>query len=110
MRSELAFSDREKSGLTAVAPSWPFNTTTCVRRPELFQSCQSPCYRRRMRRIRPKWRAGRGARALKTVNEIEASIAALPAEDLLDLHDIFRELANSPLNRLALVEMRRRQL
>ena len=63
-----------------------------------------------MPKIKLKWRADRGARALKTVNEIEASIAALPAEDLLDLHDIFSELANSPLNKLALAEMRRRHL
>ncbi len=63
-----------------------------------------------MQRNRPKWRADRGARAIKTLNEIEASIAALPAEDLLDLHDIFRDLVNSPLNSFALAEMRRRQL
>jgi hypothetical protein len=37
----------------------------------------------------PTWRADRGARALKTVSEIEASIASLHDEDLLDLHDIF---------------------
>jgi len=59
---------------------------------------------------KPKWRADRGARALKILQKIEASIAALPAEDLLDLHDIFRDLADSPLNTLALAEMRRRSL
>ena len=47
---------------------------------------------------------------MKILQEIEASIAALPAEDLLDLDDIFRDLADSPLNTLALAEMRRRSL
>lgn len=63
-----------------------------------------------MQRDKSKWRADRGARALRTAKEIEASIAALPAEDLLDLHDIFSELANNTLNTLALAEMRRRNL
>lgn len=47
---------------------------------------------------------------MRTVKEIKASIAALPAENLLDLHDIVSELANNPLNTLALAEMRRRNL
>lgn len=63
-----------------------------------------------MQRDKPKWRADRGARALKTVSEIEASIAALPAEDLLDLHDIFAGSAESPLGALTYNEMRRRNL
>ena len=63
-----------------------------------------------MHRNKPKWRADRGARALKTVSEIEASIIGLPAEDLLDLHDIFAGLAGSRLGTLASEEMRRRNL
>ena len=63
-----------------------------------------------MQRNKPKWRADRGARAIKTVSEIEASIAALPAEDLLDLQDIFAELAGSTLATLASDEMRQRNL
>ena len=63
-----------------------------------------------MQRDKPKWRADRGARALKTVSEIEASIAGLPAEDPLDLHDIFVESAGSMLSVLAFEEMRRRNL
>ena len=63
-----------------------------------------------MQRDKPKWRADHGARALKTVSEIEASVAALPAEDLLDLHDIFAGLAESPLGALTFNEMRRRNL
>ena len=57
-----------------------------------------------------KWRANRVARALKTISEIEASIRALHDEDLLDLHDIFAETANSALGRLAAHEMARRNL
>ncbi len=49
---------------------------------------------------KPKWRADRGARALKTISEIEASILALHDEDLLNLHDIFAETATSALGRL----------
>lgn len=63
-----------------------------------------------MQRNKPKWRADRGARALKTVNDIEASIAALPAEDLLDLHDIFVGSVGSTLGSIAFDEMRRRNL
>ncbi|MGY2737245.1 hypothetical protein [Sphingomonas sp. UYP23] len=59
---------------------------------------------------RPKWRADRGARALKKVSEIEASIVALHDEDLLDLYDIFAEAATSALGKLAAHEMARRNL
>ena len=63
-----------------------------------------------MQRTKPKWRADRGARALKTVSEIEASILALHDEDLLDLHDIFADTATSALGKLASHEMARRNL
>jgi hypothetical protein len=57
-----------------------------------------------------KWRADHGARALKTVDEIEASIASLNDDDLLDLHDIFIGSPTSALATLASAEMRRRNL
>ncbi len=63
-----------------------------------------------MLRNKPKWRADRGACALKTTSEIEASIVVLAAEDLLDLHDMFMESAESPRKKLALDEMSRRNL
>jgi len=63
-----------------------------------------------MQRDNPKWRADRGARALKTVSQIEASIAALDDEDLLDLHDIFLETPNSQLGGFAAIEVQRRSL
>jgi hypothetical protein len=63
-----------------------------------------------MQRNKPKWRADHGARALKAVSQIEASIIALDDEDLLDLHDIFLETPNSPLGGLAAVEVQRRGL
>jgi hypothetical protein len=68
------------------------------------------CYGLPMQKQKPKWRADRATRALKTVNEIEASIVALHDEDLLDLHDIFAEATSSALGMLALNEMRRRGL
>ena len=63
-----------------------------------------------MQRDEPRWRADRGARAVKTLNEIKASIAPPPAEDFLDLHDIFVGSAESPLGTLAFDGMRCRSL
>jgi len=57
-----------------------------------------------------KWRADRGARALKTVSDIEASIGSLNDEDLLDLHDIFIGSPTSALATFASAEMQRRNL
>jgi hypothetical protein len=57
-----------------------------------------------------KWRESRANRAAATLSEIEASVGALHAECLLDLHDIFREKPDSPLARLAEAEMERRGL
>jgi hypothetical protein len=42
-----------------------------------------------MLKRRRKWRADPGARAIKRIANIEASVAALADEDLLDLADIF---------------------
>jgi len=63
-----------------------------------------------MQKDKPKWRADRGARALKIFAQIEASIVALPAEDLLDLHDIFAGSPGSVIGSLAADEMGRRNL
>ncbi len=63
-----------------------------------------------MQRDKTKWRADHGARALKTVSQIEASIVALDDEDLLDLRDIFLETPNSPLGGFAAIEVQRRSL
>jgi hypothetical protein len=63
-----------------------------------------------MQRNKPKWRADRGARAVKTVSEIEESILSLHDEDLLDLHDIFAGSPGGALEALASSEMRRRNL
>lgn len=63
-----------------------------------------------MQRTKPKWRADRGANALKIFSEIETSIVALNDEDLLDLQDIFAGSPGSALGTLALDEMRRRNL
>ena len=57
----------------------------------------------------PKWRADRGARALKTVAEIETLIAALKPDDLLDLQDIFAESPDAQLSVMANDEIKRRQ-
>ena len=55
-------------------------------------------------------RANPGAKALRTVREIEATIVALGDEDLLDLQDIFAEAPTSALGTLASDEVRRRGL
>ena len=59
---------------------------------------------------RTKWRADRGARAVKTVSQIGAEVAALNDEDLLDLYDIFAGSTASALAALATDEMHRRNL
>ena len=62
------------------------------------------------RRVKSRWRADRGARAVKIVNQIEAEVAALNDEDLLDLYDIFAGSTVSALATLAAAEMQRRNL
>jgi len=61
-------------------------------------------------RLKSKWRADRGARAKKSVSQIEAEVAALNDEDLLDLYDIFAGSKVSALATLAAAEMQRRNL
>jgi len=63
-----------------------------------------------MQRHKPKWRADHGARALKTVRQIEEAIVVLGDEDLLDLHDIFLGTPNSTLGEIAGREVQRRGL
>ncbi len=63
-----------------------------------------------MQKERKKWRADAGSRAVKFVQEIEASISSLDDEDLLDLHDIFRGDLSTPIAVLALAKMRVRNL
>jgi hypothetical protein len=63
-----------------------------------------------MKTNRPKWRADHGAKALKIVSDIEASIIALNDGDLLDFQDIFAELPDCTLGAWASNEMRRRNL
>jgi hypothetical protein len=79
--------------------------------PRRVQSLPDRCYRRPMQnRVKSKWRADRGARAIKTVSQIEAEVAALNDEDLLDLYDIFAGSTVSELATLASAEMQRRNL
>lgn len=63
-----------------------------------------------MKTDRLKWRADRGARALKAISEIEASITALSDEDLLDLQDIFITSPNGFLAIAANQEVQRRNI
>lgn len=61
-----------------------------------------------MRRLREKRQADQQSRAIKRLAAIEAEVACLQDEDLLDLADIFRERADGPLARAAQAEMNRR--
>ncbi len=63
-----------------------------------------------MKTDRKKWRADRGTRALNLLANIEASIAELADEDLLDLADIFSEKPQAAINDLASAEMLRRNI
>ena len=63
-----------------------------------------------MKSPRIKWRADHGSRALKSVRDIQASIEALGAEDLLDLLDIFSEAQDSLLREFAQAEVAERGL
>lgn len=63
-----------------------------------------------MTRQRTKWRADHGARAMKRFAELEASIAALGDEDLLDLADIFTGEPSTVLWDIAFAEMTRRNI
>lgn len=61
-----------------------------------------------MLKSRMKRRADPGSRAMKRLSQIEASIAALNNEDLLDFADIFRPDSRSPLAETASAEMEKR--
>lgn len=63
-----------------------------------------------MQRPKTKWRADHGARAVKLVDRIAASIAQLDDEDLLDLQDIFADDRECPLETMASLEIERRGL
>lgn len=63
-----------------------------------------------MQRDKPKWRADKGAHALRTFKEIKLSIASLHDEDLLDLQDIFSESPTSALGIWASEEITRRNI
>jgi hypothetical protein len=63
-----------------------------------------------MLKIRNKRRAEQGVHASERLARVEASIAALQNEDLLDLADIFRSQINTPLFEMASNEMRKRAI
>lgn len=63
-----------------------------------------------MQRQRTVWRPDRGGRALKRLAQIEASIAMLADDDLLDLADIFTGNHESPLGEIASIEMAKRKI
>lgn len=59
---------------------------------------------------RIQWRANPSRRALKTLADIERTIAALANEDLLNLADIVGADAEGALSTIALAEMNRRDI
>lgn len=61
-----------------------------------------------MLRIREKRVAAQAGRARDRLRAIEAGIAALDNDDLLDFADIFAEGEPTPLREIAAVEMKRR--
>ncbi|MES3153929.1 hypothetical protein O6Y00_16140 [Sphingomonas faeni] len=61
-----------------------------------------------MRKTRTKRHARRAAYNEASIASIEGSIAALENEDLLDLADIFRLQAESPIAEMAAAEMKKR--
>lgn len=63
-----------------------------------------------MLRIRTKRLAIEAERARKRLAAVEASVAALGDEDLLDLADIFATGDLTPLREMAGAEMRRRKI
>jgi hypothetical protein len=63
-----------------------------------------------MLKTRIKRRAAQAERAIARLAEVEASVAALVDEDLLDLADIFSGETRTPLGEMASAEMRKRNL
>ena len=54
--------------------------------------------------------AQRGEAAVQRLSDIEASVAGLDDEDLLDLADIFQADPRTPLREVAFAEMARRNI
>ncbi len=63
-----------------------------------------------MLRTRRKRLAHRSEAALRRLSAIEASVAGLSDEDLLDLADIFKTDLHTPLSEVAFAEMARRNI
>ncbi len=63
-----------------------------------------------MRNERNRWRGDREKRATRRLAAIEASIAALQDNDLLDFADIFVGQPQTPLGEIAAVEMAKRNI
>ena len=82
----------------------------CVGRVTDLASRLASCYAATMLKERTRWRGDPSTRALKRLDEIEASIRALEDNDLLDFADIFVGQPGSPLGDIAAVEMARRQI
>jgi hypothetical protein len=68
------------------------------------------CYRLAMLKARIKRRTVESAQAVTSVAQIQASIAALKDDDLLDLADIFADASSGPLKAMAAAEMAKRNL
>ena len=63
-----------------------------------------------MLKSRMKRHAAVGGRAVDRLAEIEAAVAALKDEDLLDLADIFSSETVTPLKDMASIEMAKRNI
>lgn len=63
-----------------------------------------------MLKTKMKRAASRGDHALRRLAEIEASIAILSDEDLLDLADIFKAEPRPPIGDMAFAEMAQRKI
>ena len=63
-----------------------------------------------MLKIRIKREAAQRARAMERFKLVEASITQLGDEDLLDLADIFKDQAETPIAQCAFAEMARRNI
>lgn len=63
-----------------------------------------------MLKIRIKQRAAVAERAVVQLTDIQASIASLNDEDLLDFADIFAEAPASPLKAMAAAELKMRNI
>jgi hypothetical protein len=80
------------------------NRPLCPSRPTTFM-IESHMLKTRMKRV-----ANQGDHAVRRLAEIEASIANLSNEDLLDLADIFKVEPRPPIGDMAFVEMARRNI